>query len=39
MTPSYDQVRQPIYTTSVAKWKKYEHHLGELIETLGDRAC
>lgn len=38
MTPSYDQVRQPIYTSSVAKWKKYEHHLGDLIEALGDRA-
>ena len=38
MTPSYDQVRQPIYTSSVHKWKKYEHHLGDLIKALGDRA-
>jgi len=38
MTPSYDQVRRPIYTSSVAKWKKYEHHLEELINSLGDRA-
>ncbi|MFK5950369.1 MAG: sulfotransferase [Methylococcales bacterium] len=38
MTPSYDQVRRPIYTSSVAKWKKYEHHLGELIDSLGKRA-
>jgi len=37
-TPSYDQVRRPIYSSSVAKWKKYEHHLGELISNLGDRA-
>ena len=38
MTPSYDQVRRPIYTSSVAKWKKYEHHLGDLISSLGARA-
>ena len=38
MTPSYDQVRRPIYTSSVAKWKKYEHHLTELIDSLGERA-
>ena len=38
MTPSYDQVRRPIYTSSVAKWKKYEHLLGDLIDSLGDRA-
>ena len=38
MTPSYDQVRRPIYTSSVAKWKKYEHHLGELIDALGEYA-
>lgn len=39
MTPSYDQVRRPIYKSSVAKWKKYEPHLQELIDHLGDRAC
>lgn len=38
MTPSYDQVRRPIYTSSVAKWKKYEHHLADLINSLGERA-
>ncbi|MFK5947581.1 MAG: sulfotransferase [Methylococcales bacterium] len=38
MTPSYDQVRRPIYKSSVAKWKKYEHHLQVLIDNLGDRA-
>jgi len=37
-TPSYDQVRRPIYKSSVAKWKKYEHHLEDLITNLGDRA-
>jgi len=38
MTPSYDQVRRPIYTSSVAKWKKYEHLLSPLISNLGERA-
>ncbi len=35
-TASVIQVRQPIYTTSLARWKRYEPHLGPLIETLGD---
>jgi tetratricopeptide (TPR) repeat protein len=30
------QVRQPIYTTSVKRWKKYEEFLGPLKEGLGD---
>ncbi len=33
-TASYDQVRQPIYRSSVGRWKHYEFHLGELIEAL-----
>ncbi|MFQ5509575.1 MAG: sulfotransferase [Leptospirillia bacterium] len=33
-TASYDQVRQPIYQSSVARWKRYEKHLGPLIEAL-----
>ncbi|MFQ5509574.1 MAG: sulfotransferase [Leptospirillia bacterium] len=33
-TASYDQVRQPIYQTSVARWKHYEKHLGPLIDAL-----
>jgi tetratricopeptide (TPR) repeat protein len=37
-TFSYDQVRQPIYKTSIARWKRYEKHLRPLIEALGD-AC
>jgi tetratricopeptide (TPR) repeat protein len=37
-TFSYNQVRKPIYKTSVARWKRYERHLGPLIEALGD-AC
>lgn len=34
-TASYGQVRQPIYTSSVARWKKYEKYLGPLKEALG----
>jgi len=33
-TVSYDQVRRPIYTTSVGRWKNYEAYLGPLIKTL-----
>jgi tetratricopeptide (TPR) repeat protein len=33
-TASSEQVRQPMYTSSVNFWKNYEAHLGELIETL-----
>jgi len=36
VTASNEQVRQPIYTTSVARWKRYEKHLGPLIDALGD---
>jgi len=31
-------VRQPIYTSSVARWRRYEAHLGPLLEALGDLA-
>ena len=31
-TASMAQVRKPIYRTSVARWKAYEAHLGELFE-------
>jgi len=33
-TPSASQVRQPIYTDSVQAWKKYEKHLGPLIDNI-----
>jgi tetratricopeptide (TPR) repeat protein len=35
-TPSRWQVRQPIYTSSVKRWKKYDAFLGPLKEGLGD---
>jgi hypothetical protein len=33
-TPSTSQVRKPIYKSAVEAWKKYENHLGPLIESL-----
>jgi hypothetical protein len=35
-TLSRMQVRQPIYKTSVQRWRRYERHLGPLKEALGD---
>ena len=36
-TASAVQVRQPIYTSSVGLWKKYENELEPLIEILKRR--
>jgi tetratricopeptide (TPR) repeat protein len=36
LTPSYDQVRKPIYNTSVGRAKKFEKHLGPLIDALAE---
>ena len=33
-TASYQQVKQPIYTSSVERWKNYERHLQPLIDAL-----
>jgi tetratricopeptide (TPR) repeat protein len=33
-TLSYDQVRRPVYRTSVGRWKNYESHLGPLLDVL-----
>ncbi len=35
-TASVQQVRRPLYSSSKAKWRKYERHLGPLIETIAD---
>ena len=35
-TASVVQVRQPIYTSSVERWRKYEKFLGPLLDELGD---
>ena len=34
-TASVDQVRNPIYTSSQQRWKRYETHLAPLIEAFG----
>jgi len=33
-TASYDQVRLPLYTRSIGRWRNYRKHLGQLIEIL-----
>jgi tetratricopeptide (TPR) repeat protein len=33
-TPSAEQVRQPIYDRSVGHWRKFERHLGELVDVI-----
>jgi len=35
-TSSLAQVRQPIYKNSVARWKNYEHELGDLFSALAE---
>ena len=37
MSPSNLQVRRPIYSTSIGRWRRYEKHLGPLIEVLEDK--
>ncbi|MGK7902581.1 MAG: sulfotransferase, partial [Hormoscilla sp.] len=37
-TASAAQVRQPIYTTSVQRWRRYEKQLAPLLEALGPLA-
>ena len=36
-TASYDQVRQPVYTGSIGRWKHYRKHVASLIEEFGDQ--
>ncbi|MHC5007387.1 MAG: tetratricopeptide repeat-containing sulfotransferase family protein, partial [Planctomycetota bacterium] len=33
-TASYEQVRQPIYRSSIGRYQRFEHHLGPLFEAL-----
>ena len=35
-TPSSWQVRQPIYSTSVGRWRRFEKHLGPMLATLAE---
>jgi hypothetical protein len=34
-TASEQQVRRPLYRSSIGRWKNYERHLGELFTALG----
>ncbi|MDQ7013004.1 MAG: sulfotransferase [Planctomycetota bacterium] len=34
LTASTDQVRRPIYTTSIGRWRNFTEHLGPLFESL-----
>ena len=38
-TASRFQVRQPVYQTSTAKFRRYEAHMGEFIEGMGGMAA
>ncbi|MBL8760598.1 MAG: sulfotransferase [Phycisphaerae bacterium] len=38
LTASVDQVRRPVYDSSIGRWKKFEKHLGPLIDAMGDLA-
>jgi len=35
-TASMTQVRQPIYSSSIGRWRRYREFLGPLLEALGD---
>ncbi len=35
ITESTDQVRKPIYASSIGRWKRFERHLGPLLAALG----
>jgi hypothetical protein len=37
-TASASQVRQPLFKTSMARWKPYAKHLGPLFDALGPYA-
>ena len=36
-TASYQQIKKPVYTSSIARWKRYETGLGPLCDAL--TAC
>lgn len=38
LTPSRWQVRQPIYSRGVGRWRRYEHRLAPLVAALGDEV-
>jgi tetratricopeptide (TPR) repeat protein len=38
-TASFWQVRQPLFTRSVGRWRHYERHLGPLLDVIGGGRC
>jgi tetratricopeptide (TPR) repeat protein len=38
LTASVEQVRRPVYNSSVERWRRYERHIAPLIDALGDLA-
>ncbi|MCC6969323.1 MAG: sulfotransferase [Phycisphaerales bacterium] len=38
LTASVDQVRRPVYDSSIGRWQKFEPHLKPLIDAMGDLA-
>jgi hypothetical protein len=38
-TASFWQVRQPVYASSVGRWRRYAKHLGPLFAALGIAAA
>ena len=39
VTYSLQQIRKPVYTTSVGRWKRYEKHIKPLLDTLKEPAA
>jgi Flp pilus assembly protein TadD len=38
-TASHEQATRPIYSSSVGRWRRYERHLGPLLQTLRDAGA
>jgi hypothetical protein len=38
-TASVNQVREKVYRTSIGRWRRFQPHLGPLIEALGPYAA
>lgn len=38
LTASVDQVRRPVYDSSIGRWQKFEAHLKPLIDAMGELA-
>ena len=36
LTASYDQVRKPVYSSSIGRWKSYQKHMSRLHEELSE---